>query len=143
MTFPTPEAYRDFWRAHPAFSGPGVWNSDAEGYVDYDLAGEPGRFRSKVSEAAVRADGADLLDVAAVRHAFMALSGPTVLIRAPRGLLDDPRNPLLPEAAVAEAKAALPHMVDVVVADTNHYQLVLGDREAKAVAGEIGALCGR
>ncbi|MGH9037642.1 MAG: alpha/beta fold hydrolase, partial [Acidimicrobiia bacterium] len=39
MTFETPEAYRDFWRAHPAFAGPGMWSADAEDYVDYDLAG--------------------------------------------------------------------------------------------------------
>jgi pimeloyl-ACP methyl ester carboxylesterase len=142
MTFPTPDAYREFWQAHPAFAGPGMWHADAEDYVDYDLTGEPGRFRSRVSETAVRADGAELLDVAAVRHALMALSGlPTVVIRAPRGLLDEP-NPLLPESAVAEAKAALPHLVDVLVPDTNHYQLVLGDREAKTVADQVRALCG-
>ena len=141
MTFDSPEDYRAFWRAHPAFSGPGVWNADAEDYVDYDLGGEPGRLRSRVSEAAVQADGADLLDVDAVRRAFLALACPTVVVRAPRGLLDDP-NPLLPEAAVAEAKEALPHLVDVVVPDTNHYQLVLGDREAKAVADQLRILCG-
>jgi pimeloyl-ACP methyl ester carboxylesterase len=142
MTFDSREAYRDFWRAHPAFAGPGMWSADAEDYVDYDLAGEPGQMRSRVSEAAVRADGADLLDVAAVRRALLALACPTVVVRAPRGLLDEPDNPLLPEAAVAEAKAALPHLVDVVVPDTNHYQLLLGDREAKTVADQLRALCG-
>jgi pimeloyl-ACP methyl ester carboxylesterase len=142
MTFESQEAYRDFWRAHPAFAGPGMWSADAENYVDYDLTGEPGQLRSRVSEEAVRADGADLLDVEAVRSAFVALTCPTVVVRAPRGLLDEP-NPLLSEAAVAEAKAALPHLVDVVVPDTNHYQLLLGDREAKAVADQLRALCPR
>jgi lipase len=140
MTFESRDAYRDFWRSHPAFAGPGMWSADAEDYVDYDLAGEPGQMRSRVSEAAVRADGADLLDVAAVRRAFLALACPTVVVRAPRGLLDEP-NPLLPESAVAEAKEALPHLADVVVPDTNHYQLLLGDREAKAVADQLRALC--
>jgi len=140
MTFESPDAYREFWRSHPAFAGPGMWSADAEAYVDYDLAGAPGEMRSRVSEAAVRADGADLLDVAAVRRAFLALACPTVVVRAPRGLLDEP-NPLLPEAAVAEAKTALPHLADVVVPDTNHYQLVLGDREAKTVADQLRLLC--
>jgi pimeloyl-ACP methyl ester carboxylesterase len=139
MTFETRDAYRDFWRAHPAFAGPGMWSADVEDYVDYDLAGEPGQLRSRVSEAAVRADGADLLDVGAVRRAFMSLACPTALVRAPRGLLDEP-NPLLPEEAVAEARAALPHLVDVVVPDTNHYQILLGDREAKMVADQVRAL---
>jgi pimeloyl-ACP methyl ester carboxylesterase len=142
MTFETRDAYRDFWRAHPAFAGPGMWSADVEDYVDYDLAGAPGQMRSRVSEAAVRADGADLLDVDAVRHAFMALACPTVVVRAPRGLLDEPDNPLVPESAVAEATAVLPHLADVVVPDTNHYQLLLGDREAKTVADQVRALCG-
>ena len=141
MTFETPEAYRQFWRAHPAFAGEGRWNHDVDDYVDYDLAGEPGRLRSRVSEAAVRADGAEMLDVDAARVAFASLAVPTVLVRAPRGLLDDP-NPLLPDAAVAEARAALPHLVDVVVPDTNHYLVVLGDREAKTVADQLRILCG-
>lgn len=140
MTFESRHAYRDFWRSHPAFAGPGMWSADAEDYVDYDLAGEPGQMRSRVSEAAVRADGADLLDVAAVRRAFLALACPTVVVRAPRGLLDEP-NPLLPESAVAEAKEALPHLADVAVPDTNHYQILLGDREAKTVADQLRALC--
>jgi pimeloyl-ACP methyl ester carboxylesterase len=140
MTFESRDAYRDFWRSHPAFAGPGMWSADAEDYVDYDLAGEPGQLRSRVSEAAVRVDGADLLDVAAVRRAFLALACPTVVVRAPRGLLDEP-NPLLPESAVAEAKEALPHLADVVVPDTNHYQILLGDREAKTVADQLRALC--
>lgn len=139
MTFESPEAYRDFWRAHPAFSGPGVWGADIEDYVDYDLRGEPGQMRSRVSEAAVQADGAELLDVDAVRRAFLALACPTVVVRAPRGLLDEP-NPLLPETIVTEAKEALPHLVDVVVPDTNHYLILLGDREAKAVADQLRAL---
>lgn len=141
MTFETRDAYRDFWRAHPAFAGPGTWTPDVEAYVDYDLAGEPPELRSRVVEAAVRADGADTLDVDAVRRNFLALACPTVLLRAPRGLLDE-ANPLLPEEAVEEAKAALPHLVDVLVPDTNHYLIVLGDREAKTVADHLRALTG-
>ncbi|MGH9038614.1 MAG: alpha/beta hydrolase [Acidimicrobiia bacterium] len=139
MTFENHEAYREFWRAHPAFAGPGVWNADTEDYVDYDLTGEPGQMRSRVSEEAVQADGADVLDVDAVRRAFLALACPTVVVRAPRGLQDEP-SPLLPETVVAQAKEALPHLVDVVVPDTNHYLILLGDREAKTVADQLRAL---
>ncbi|TXQ54874.1 alpha/beta hydrolase, partial [Escherichia coli] len=35
MTFPSREAYREFWRQHPAF-GP-YWSDAIEAYVDYDL----------------------------------------------------------------------------------------------------------
>jgi hypothetical protein len=38
---------------------------------------------------------------------------------------------------VDEAKRTVPGMRDVLVDDTNHYLIVLGDREAATVAGEI------
>ena len=46
QTFPSIEAYLDFWRAHPALAD--HWTADVEAYVRYDLAGEPGLLRSRV-----------------------------------------------------------------------------------------------
>lgn len=137
MVFSSAEAYRDFWRAHPAFAQ--RWSGDVQDYVDYDLTGHPPELRSRVVETAVRADGRELLEVDAVRAALAGISCPAVLVRAPRGLLDEAR-PLLPEEAVAEAKATLPRLVDVVVPDTNHYLVALGDREAAVVADQIARL---
>lgn len=134
MEFTSPQDYRDFWRRHPAFAH--HWNADLEGYVDYDLHGPPGALHSKVLEPAVRADGRDVLDGTAAWQAVTALPEPVVLIRAPRGLADEP-NPLLSTAVVDEAKRILPGMHDVLIDDTNHYLIVLGDREAAAVAAEI------
>lgn len=134
MTFASPEDYRDFWRRHPAFVN--RWNSDVESWVDYDLDGLPGALRSTVVEAAVRADGRELLDGAATGEVVAAVAEPVVLIRAPRGLADEP-NPLLSETVVDQAKRIVPGMRDVLIADTNHYLIVLGDREAAAVAAEI------
>lgn len=134
MKFASPEDYRNFWRRHPAFAN--RWNSDVAGYVDYDLAGPPGALRSTVVEAAVRADGRGLLDSAAAWEAVAAVPEPVVLLRAPRGLTDEPK-PLLSEAVVEETKRTVPGMRDVLVDDTNHYLIVLGDREAATVAGEI------
>jgi lipase len=143
MTFSSKEAYRDFWRAHPALAGPKAWSADIEDFVDYDL-GEAvggGEVRSRVSEQAVREDSRELLDVEAVRRAVLALGGPAVLVRAPRGLQDEER-PLLAEEAVAEAREALPHLVDVTVPDTNHYLVLLGEREAAVVADQIRSAAG-
>lgn len=134
MEFASPEDYRDFWRRHPAFAH--RWNSDVEGYVDYDLDGPPGALRSKVLEAAVRADGRDLLDGAATWEAVAAVPEPVVLVRAPRGLADEP-GPLLPEAVVDEARRTVRGIREVLVDDTNHYLIVLGGRESAAVAAEI------
>lgn len=139
MEFASLDDYRNFWRRHPAFAH--RWNSDVEGYVDYDLDGPPGALRSKVVESAVRADGRDLLDGAATWDAVAAVPEPVVLVRAPRGLANEP-NPLLSEAVIDEAKRTVPGMRDVLVDDTNHYLIVLGDREAAAVAAEIARMTG-
>jgi pimeloyl-ACP methyl ester carboxylesterase len=148
MTFPSLEAYRDFWRAHPAF-GTKPWTDDVAGFIDYDLgppqAGPDGQtsYHSRVSEDAVRADGRDLLDRDRTGKALQSLADPSALVWAPRGIQNEDR-PLLPPEVIAEAQALLPHLAVTEVPDTNHYFLLLGDREAAAVAGEIRRLadCG-
>jgi len=141
MAFPSLEAYRDFWRAHPAFA-PAEWTDDVTDYVDYDLGppeidpdGETS-YRSRVSEGAVRADGRDLLDGDGSRKALQSLADPCVLLWAARGLQNEDR-PLLPAETIADARALLPHLVVLEVPDTNHYLILLGDREASVVAAEI------
>ncbi|MGH9011032.1 MAG: alpha/beta fold hydrolase [Acidimicrobiia bacterium] len=141
MTFPSVDAYRDFWRAHPAFA-PGPWTDDITDFVDYDLAppstgpeGEP-IYRSRVSEAAVRGDGRDVLDSGALHKAFESLTQPCVLLCAPRGLLNEDRAFITPEARV-EAQAVRPQLTVTEVDDTNHYFILLGPRPAGVVAGEI------
>jgi lipase len=149
MTFPSVEAYREFWRTHPAFV-PAEWTDDVEDYVDYDLAppetGGNGEavYRSRVSGEAVRADGRDLLDGDAARKALDSLADlrgrqerlPSVLLWASRGLQNEER-PLLPAEAIADARALLPHLTVIEVPDTNHYLILLGPREAGVVAAEI------
>ena len=141
MTFPSVETYRDFWRGHPAFA-PAEFTADITDYVDYDLAppekGPEGQtaYRSRVSEGAVRADGRDLLDGDASRKALDGLADPCVLLWAARGLQNEDR-PLLPAETIAEARSVLPHLEVIEVPDTNHYLILMGDREAGVVAGEI------
>jgi pimeloyl-ACP methyl ester carboxylesterase len=147
MTFPSVEAYRDFWRAHPAFA-PGPWTDDVVAFVDYDLGPpEPDPegsvvFRSRVSEDAVRADGRDLLDGDSVAKALQALPDPSVLLWAPRGLQNEER-PLLPAEVIDDARSTLPHLAVTEVPDTNHYFILLGDESAGVVAGEIRRLATR
>lgn len=144
MTFPSIDAYRDYWRGHPAFA-PCPWTDDVAGFVDYDL-GEPtagpegaAQYRSRVSKDAVRGDGRDLFDGDAGRKALHSLPDPTVLLWAARGLQHEER-PLLPAEAIADARSLLPHLEVREVPDTNHYFILLGDREAADVAAEIRRL---
>jgi len=145
MTFPSIEAYHEFWRQHPAFVA-GGWNDDVVDYVDYDLGppetgpdGQPA-YRSRVSEDAVRGDGRDILDGDAFRKALHSLASvPTALLWAPRGLQNEER-PLLPPEAIEEARGVLPDMAVTEVPDTNHYFILLGEGPAAVVAGEISRL---
>jgi lipase len=144
MTFLSIEAYQDFWKVHPAFSGE-AWTDEVVDFIGYDLgdpaAGPDGEmvYRSRVLEEAVRVDGRDLLDGDGARKALEALPGLSALLWAPRGLQNEER-PLLPAEIVADARALLPHLAVSEVPDTNHYFILLGDRPAGAVAAEIRRL---
>lgn len=144
MTFPSVEAYRDFWRVHPAFA-PGPWSGDVLDFIDYDLGlpetgpeGEP-VYRSRVSREAVRADGRDLLDGDSTGKALQALAEPCALLWAPRGIQNEDR-PLLPAEVIADVQASLPYLAVTEVTDTNHYFVLLGEEPAGVVAGEISRI---
>lgn len=130
QTFASRAEYVAQWRRHPALAG--VWNDDVEAYAGYDVAGEPGAMRCVVSERAVRADTADLLDPAAARAALGAVRAPTWLLRAPRGFLDEPDKPFISAEALRAFTDEHPHAVVEDVADVNHYTLTLGESPGPA-----------
>ena len=131
MTFANHEAYRDFWRAHPAFSG-GI--DEAMGaYFDYDLVEVPGGLASSVRIDAVRDDVASQLDPLVLTPALERLSVPAILLRAPRGLMDQPEA-LYPPEVVREWDERLPLLSVVEVDDVNHYTILFDPRPAALVA---------
>jgi pimeloyl-ACP methyl ester carboxylesterase len=130
QTFATRDDYVAMWREHPAFAG--SWNSDVEEYVSYDLepvpdADSPDSVRSVVSRDAFRTDGEELLLDDATRTALHRVRAPVWLLRAPRGLFDDDKHPLIPCELFEEFAAARPEAHLENVADTNHYTILLGD----------------
>ena len=95
-TYPSVEAYFDFWRAHPAMKD--SWNVYLEDYLRYDLTGEDGVLRSRVSEQAARADGRELLGSSErVGAALRGLTRPVRLLTAPAGMFGQPPGVLPPE----------------------------------------------
>jgi pimeloyl-ACP methyl ester carboxylesterase len=137
MTFDSRAAYHEFWAAHPALSGD-KWSDDVTDYVDYDLDPASDVIRSRVNGEAVRADGRDLLDGHTAATTLAALKCPTTLLWAPRGLMDEDR-PLLPAPIIDAARAALPQLQVAEVPDTNHYLILLRDRDARPVGAAIRA----
>jgi pimeloyl-ACP methyl ester carboxylesterase len=134
LTFESPSAYHDWWRVHPAFAGADVLDEDLVAYADHDLAGDPSGLHSTVAEDCVRADAAELFEIGEPAH---RLAIPTEMLRAPRGLQNDP-NPMIPAAlAEAWADAAPGQRSAAEVPDVNHYTIVMGSTGAGAVAEAI------
>jgi pimeloyl-ACP methyl ester carboxylesterase len=134
MTFADRAQYHDFWRGHPAFARPGAWNDDVVAYLDYDLGGDAPALRSRVSAAAVQADGLELLTEPSVARAVERVRCAIEIVRVDRGLLDEP-NPVVPLSVIPEL-VHVPHTV-TTVPDLNHYTLVFDPRGAAAVAAAI------
>jgi hypothetical protein len=137
ITFPSTEAYLDFWRQHPAFAN--AWNADVEAYVLHDLAGKPGAFRYVISAEAIDTDSDQMLSDPSTRTAIDHAHVPIRLLRAPRGTLDD-ENPLITRAQLDAFTATHPAADVEEVSGVNHYTLILGESRGPArVAAAIEA----
>ena len=133
-TFASPEEYRAFWRAHPAFA---EWTPDIESYVDYDLVADDGRLHPATAYAAMAADSRDLVtpgNDAAV--ALRELAVDATFLRAERGMVDDPGG-LFPADWAAAQVARQPRVDLVEVPGVNHYTITLGDAGASVVARAV------
>ncbi len=135
LRFPTREAYREWWRAHPALAGRSeVADDDLAAYSDHDLVGEPPEMHSAVVEDAVRADAEELFEIGKPAH---RLTVPATLACAPLGLMNDP-NPMQPVELVEAWAAEAPELRRCLpVPDVNHYTITLGAPGAAAVAEVI------
>ncbi|MGI5159788.1 alpha/beta hydrolase [Microbispora sp. CA-102843] len=134
-TFPNVDAYLDFFRAHPALARD--WSPLVEEYVRYDATGRDGAVRSRAREDAVRQDGRWLLtEHEAIGTALKAIEPAPLLIRAPRGLLNQDVG-MLPDDLTARWAAVLPGLRDEVVPDCNHYTILFDPRCAAVVAARL------
>lgn len=135
--FPSLDAFIDFWREHPALAE--GWNDAIEAYVRYDAMQTPAGVKTKVLKDAIVADGRDLLVNTDVHRCISDISCPVWLLRAPRGLLNQP-TPLISDETLALWRGdRLPQLTDEMLEDLNHFTLFLSDRGAKAIADKIRA----
>jgi lipase len=138
--FESREAYLAFWREHPAFADEAAWNAHVEAYFAYDLEGEPPHLKSRAREAAVRADGLDLMRAEMVTM-IDRVAPPMLMLTAVRGLLNQPQ-PLMPVAAVKAKVEAIAQLAWQEIPATNHYSITLGNgatATARAIAMFAGA----
>lgn len=135
-TFPSEEAYVDFFRAHPALAA--EWSDDMIAYVRYDATGPHGEIRSRVNGDAVAEDGRDLLvNAASFGEDLVKLTVPTVLLHAPRGMFGQEPG-MLPAPLVAHWRERAPHVVTELV-DANHYTILMTDGPAAVIARHLTA----
>jgi lipase len=135
QTYPSREAYRQFWRSQPHFP-PGDWSPWIETFLDYEVGGEPPELRPKASEGGVRADLLEGLQRDQIVARLQGIRVPVLMLRAPAGFLPD-QPPLFPDSVVEQMRAYLPAMEEERIAGTTHYTIVLGNHGATRIADLI------
>jgi lipase len=133
QTYPSRAAYRDFWRAHPAFVG--EWNDDVEAYVDYDLVGSEPNLRSSASGSAALGDAVEQGAGTSADEPWSGIASPISFLSAPRGLLNGP--PLYAPDYIEGFATGHPNLTVVHVSDVNHYTIVMNSKGADAIAAAI------
>jgi len=124
IEFPSLETYLAAIKGLPMFVG--RWNDHLTRYFTYDVAPLPaGGVRSKVSRPAIDEEIQNLTRTRlwTLHHRVAA---PTLLLRAPDGLLTIDDCLMTQDEAEAMARA-IPRCRLVVVPATNHYTILLGD----------------
>ena len=137
LSFESVEAYRAFWRRHPALTD--AWGPELIDYVDYDLTGDVPRLHSAVSAEAARTDGRQQYATSVDDQVLARLTRPMTMITAPRGLLGAPPG-LYPTDVMHRWRALLPRLEVIELDDVNHYTMVMAAAGVAQIAPRIAAL---
>jgi pimeloyl-ACP methyl ester carboxylesterase len=141
QTFASREAYLEYWCGLPAYPQ-AEWNAWLETYLAYDLGGDAPNLQPKGSEAAVRADFADMLQRAEVTARLQAVKCPTMVLRAQQGMA--PGQPgILPDVVMQAIAALIPHANIQTIKDVTHYTILFNPRGVAEVATLISAFSER
>jgi pimeloyl-ACP methyl ester carboxylesterase len=122
MTFASVDEYMAYWRSHPALQG--AWDEDVDAFVSCDYVEEQDGVRCVGNLRAVVIDVADLMFDGQNRNALSRVRVPVLLMRAERGLFDE--DPVIPLALLDEFLQDNPHVSVDMVADVNHYTILMG-----------------
>jgi pimeloyl-ACP methyl ester carboxylesterase len=137
IEYPSLEAYLRMLQGLPMFAG--RWNEHLTRYFTYDVEPGPGGgVRSRVPRHAIEAE-VEALGRQRLWTLHHRIAAPTLLLRAPDGLLRADDCLMTQEEAEAMAHA-IPGCRLVVVPGANHYTIVLG--EHALVRREVAALLG-
>lgn len=132
MTFESVQAYRDWFKQHPAFT---AWTKQVEAYVDYDLCGVAPQLRPSTNIDAMTGDSLDMLGSQLLLDGVQNLGHATWLV-AERGMFDQPDG-LYPKAYMEQWRPHLDGVRILFVPDVNHYTIVLSPEGAATIADAV------
>jgi lipase len=135
QTYPSREAYRQFWRSQPHFPA-AEWNSWVEAFLDYEVGGQPPNLQPKASEIGVRADLMEGFKREEIVARLQAIRMPVFMFHAPMGFVVG-QPPLFSEAMVKEMRTYALAMETELLPGTTHYTMVLGNAGATRIADQI------
>jgi len=122
MTFPSRDAYIDFWKGNPFFQP--LWSKYLETYMEADLEVLPdGTARSKCRKEAAEADVASVINLA-YEDLYPKVTCPTLLVRAPLGLFGE-RDYVIPPDVADRIVRSIPDCRLYEVEGANHYTLFM------------------
>ncbi|MFJ9443970.1 alpha/beta fold hydrolase [Kitasatospora sp. NPDC101235] len=130
MTFPDRDAYREFWRGHPAFAD--EWTEGIDAYTQRDLVGAEPELHSSCVLEAVQTDGSQVLLDEDAAAAVRRLPCPAELLWAERGLFDEPQG-LYDHERIGLAGLDPERVPASPVPDTNHYSILWGEAGADRI----------
>lgn len=131
MTFESADAYREYWKPQAAFIK--GWSPVLDEYVEYDLQGEAPNLKARTNPKAVEEDSEDLFVSKLIEKTLEKLPDDVLFIRAVRGLQNEGGG-LYPEPVLAAVLPKYPKLKLHTIADTNHYDILLDESGAEAVA---------
>jgi pimeloyl-ACP methyl ester carboxylesterase len=121
-TYPSRDAYLDFWKNNPFFQP--MWSKYFESYVEADIEVLPdGTARSKMCKEALEQDTTSLLYLN-YENLYPKVRCPTLLVRAPLGILGEKDYALSPTVADRIVRS-IPNCRLYEVAGANHFTLFL------------------
>jgi pimeloyl-ACP methyl ester carboxylesterase len=129
MVYPSLDAYLDTMRQLPMID----WSSDWEAYFRYDAFAHPdGTVTSRVSKAAIEEES---LALALARTEVLPelVRSPTLVVRAPVGLLGPDRGFILPREEADRLCRLIPASHLLEIEKTNHYTIMLADALTEGV----------
>ena len=129
MTFPSPDAYLDFW-----FPGQGLTldrlPDDLADYYRFDLVEVPGGWRPKASLQAATEDAAWASSSSAPAERLRRIGCGVALVRAAEGFAPGP-PPVVNEDRHRALAAAFRLRADVLLAGSTHYTMLFDPHAAR------------